>query len=167
MLTLIVAVLHRELNGFYRRLVFTTDLNLQTHVFNLRVVKHFRQVVNRSVGYVIRFELFQPISARLFSKKLSKGFVQLVVIFPAVRPRVKTGIFDQFGTSNRLAQSFPEFLRRRQMDGEGQTVRTRESVSLRLSWTGVRARWPPVGKRFGCRRPEKAKYSAGHRRIDP
>src|SRR4029453_1996426 len=51
------------------------------------------------------------------------------------------------------------------MDGEGQTVRTRESVSLRLSWTGVRARWPPVGKRFGCRRPEKAKYSAGHRRI--
>src|SRR5262249_57430489 len=109
------------------------------------------QVVHRCVGHVIGFELFQPISAWLFSKKLSKDFVQLVVIFPAVGPRIKTRIFDQFGASNRLAQSFPEFLRRRQMDSEGQTVRTRESVSLRLSRTGVRAGRAAMGQSFGCR----------------
>src|SRR5262249_5526324 len=158
MLQLIVAVFHRKFDGFDRWLVFTMDLNRQPHMLNLRVVKNFRQVVSRSMGNVICLELFQPISAWLFSKKLSKGFVQLVVIFPPVGPRIKTRIFDQFGVSNRLAQSFPEFLRRRQMDGERQTVRTRKSVSLRLSRTSVRPGRATMGQSFGCRRSEKTEH---------
>src|SRR5882724_9333293 len=52
------------------------------------------------------------------------------------------------------------------MDGEGQTVRGGKSISLRLSWTGIRAGGSPVGQSFSCWRREKTEYRTGHCRVD-
>ena len=70
-------------------------MNLHAHVFDLWVLKNLRQIIDGRMGHVIRFELFHPVGARFFSKKFGEGFAQLVVIFPAVGPRVEARIFDQ------------------------------------------------------------------------
>src|SRR4029077_2360011 len=43
--------------------------------------------------------------------------------------------------------------------------RAGEGISLRLSWTSVRAGWPPVSESLGRRSREKTEHRAGHRCV--
>jgi hypothetical protein len=113
-------------------------------VFDLRIVKYFGQVVDGRVWDVVGFQSFQPVRARLFPKNFAEGLAQLVVILSAVRAGLETRIFDQVRALSGVAQTFPEFLRRGEMNRERQTIRTAERISLRLPRASVRTRRPAV-----------------------
>ena len=100
----------REFHGADRRLVFALDGDLHAHVFDLRVVEDFFQVVHRRVRYVVGFEPLDPVRTRLFFEKHREGLVKLVVVIAPVRPGLKSWIFDQLRMLDRFAQPIPEFL---------------------------------------------------------
>ena len=125
-----IAVCVRESHGAYIRLVLARYFDLQAHVFYLRVCKNLLHVVDRRVWHVVRFQLLHPMSARLFFEKVAENFSQLVVVLPAIRPGIEARIVDQFWMTGGLAQTFPEFLRRRKMNREHCSVGTRERVGL-------------------------------------
>src|SRR3990170_250972 len=88
-------------------------------------------------------------SARLFPEYRREGLVQLFVIVAPVRPRFKPRVFDQLRMLHGVAQSFPELLRRREMNRQHRPVRAGEGIGLRLARPRVRARHAPMRTGFG------------------
>src|SRR5918996_3689860 len=87
-------------------------------------------------------------------------------MFTPIRTRSEARIFDPFRMFDGVAQSFPEFLRRRQMDRKHQPVRAGEGISLRLSWARVGTRRFAMGESFRRGRDQESQNRAYHRRID-
>src|SRR5690348_10246357 len=90
-----IAVVQGKFDGPNGRFVFTLDGDLQAHVLDLRIVENLFQVVDRRVRYVVRFQFFDPNRARLFFEKYCEGLLELVIVRPAIRPRVETWVIDQ------------------------------------------------------------------------
>ena len=97
-------------------------------MLDLRIVKNFRNRVDRSIGNIAGVQSRQPIAARLFAELLTQDLYDFIVTISALLSGGKTWVADEMTDFRRFEQSFPSLVMTGKVNHEGFPIAVEQAV---------------------------------------
>ncbi len=120
------------------------DLFRDAQMFDLRVVEHFLNRVDRRVGDAVGVEPRQPVVASLLGEGRAQHFNNLVMAIAALLACLEARVADALAEFAGFEQTFPSFVVTRQMDHERFFLTIEQAVNSSLGEIFSRHRFAAV-----------------------